>query len=95
MQGAFSFPMAQGRAEALGEIHARPHLPVGPDRAIIQLAFLTEGARSFYGQKPILSPEDLEGVKVRVRVMSLSASRMYPSLVPTSATVMAASKPGG
>tara|TARA_B100000678_G_scaffold120384_1_gene100881 strand:- start:728 stop:2008 length:1281 start_codon:yes stop_codon:yes gene_type:complete len=43
MQGAFSFPMAQGRAEALGEIHARPHLPVGPDRAIIQLAFLTEG----------------------------------------------------
>jgi uncharacterized membrane-anchored protein len=22
--GRFSFPMAQGRAEALGEIHARP-----------------------------------------------------------------------
>ncbi|MAY60806.1 MAG: Egg lysin [Rhizobiales bacterium] len=43
MQGTFSFPLAQGRAEALGEIHARPHLPVGPDRAIIQLAFLTEG----------------------------------------------------
>lgn len=43
MQGAFTFPMAQGRAEALGEIHARPHLPVGPDRVIFQLAFLTEG----------------------------------------------------
>ncbi len=43
MQGAFTFPMAQGRSEALGEIHARPHLPVGPDRVIVQLAFLTQG----------------------------------------------------
>jgi uncharacterized membrane-anchored protein len=43
MQGAFTFPMAQGRSEALGEIHARPNLPVGPERVIFQLAFLTQG----------------------------------------------------
>lgn len=43
MQGRFSFPQAAGRAEALGEVHARPHAPVGPERVIFQLAFLTEG----------------------------------------------------
>ncbi|OCW57787.1 DUF3422 family protein [Hoeflea olei] len=41
--GKFSFPMAAGRAEALGEIHARPYVPVGKSRVIFQLAFLTEG----------------------------------------------------
>jgi uncharacterized membrane-anchored protein len=41
--GRFSFPMAQGRAEALGEIHARPFALVGQSRVIFQLAFLTEG----------------------------------------------------
>ncbi len=35
--------MAQGRAEALGEIHARPFALVGKSRVIFQLAFLTEG----------------------------------------------------
>lgn len=40
--GNFSFPMAQGRAEALGEIHARPLALVGQSRIIFQLAFLTE-----------------------------------------------------
>jgi len=35
--------MAQGRAEALGEIHARPFALVGQSRVIFQLAFLTEG----------------------------------------------------
>lgn len=43
MQGRFSFPQAAGRAEALGEVHARPYAPIGPDRVIFQLAFLTEG----------------------------------------------------
>ena len=43
MQGRFSFPQAAGRADALGEVHARPHAPIGPDRVIFQLAFLTEG----------------------------------------------------
>ncbi|WP_412049359.1 DUF3422 family protein [Hoeflea sp. Naph1] len=41
--GRFSFPMAQGRAEALGEIHARPLALVGQSRVIFQLAFLTDG----------------------------------------------------
>ncbi|MDP3523958.1 MAG: DUF3422 family protein [Hoeflea sp.] len=41
--GRFSFPMAQGRAEALGEIHARPFALVGKSRVIFQLAFLTDG----------------------------------------------------
>ncbi|MCY0095664.1 DUF3422 family protein [Hoeflea ulvae] len=41
--GRFSFPMAAGRAEALGEIHARPFALVGKSRVIFQLAFLTEG----------------------------------------------------
>jgi uncharacterized membrane-anchored protein len=35
--------MAPGRAEALGEIHARPFALVGKSRVIFQLAFLTEG----------------------------------------------------
>ncbi|MDF1607839.1 DUF3422 family protein [Hoeflea sp. YIM 152468] len=41
--GRFSFPMPPGRAEALGEIHARPFALVGKSRVIFQLAFLTEG----------------------------------------------------
>jgi len=41
--GRFSFPMAPGRAEALGEIHARPFALVGQSRVIFQLAFLTDG----------------------------------------------------
>ena len=41
--GRFSFPMAPGRAEALGEIHARPFALVGKSRVIFQLAFLTDG----------------------------------------------------
>jgi len=41
--GRFSFPMAQGRAEALGEVHARPFALVGKSRVIFQLAFLTDG----------------------------------------------------
>jgi len=35
--------MAQGRAEALGEVHARPFALVGKSRVIFQLAFLTDG----------------------------------------------------
>ncbi len=42
-QDRFSFPLAAGRAEALGEIHARPYALVGTCRVIFQLAFLTEG----------------------------------------------------
>ncbi|WP_417427096.1 TRAP transporter substrate-binding protein [Hoeflea sp.] len=43
------------------------------------LAYYTEGARSFYTNKPILSPADLEGMKIRVQP-SPSAVRMVELL---------------
>ncbi|MCQ4631834.1 DUF3422 family protein [Shinella sp. CPCC 100929] len=41
--GSFAFPQATARAQALGEIHARPYALVPVPRVIFQLAFLTEG----------------------------------------------------
>lgn len=43
------------------------------------LAYYTEGARSFYTNKPILSPADLQGMKIRVQP-SPSAVRMVELL---------------
>lgn len=57
----------------------RDILAASEDNGFRGVAFLTEGARSFYGQKPILSPADLEGVKVRVQP-SPSAIRMVELL---------------
>lgn len=57
----------------------RDILEASVDNGFRGVAFLTEGARSFYGQKPILSPADLEGVKVRVQP-SPSAIRMVELL---------------
>ncbi|MGS4945818.1 TRAP transporter substrate-binding protein [Meridianimarinicoccus sp. RP-17] len=57
----------------------REILDASVDNGFRGIAFLTEGARSFYGQKPILSPADLEGVKVRVQP-SPSAIRMVELL---------------
>ncbi|SFE23214.1 TRAP transporter substrate-binding protein [Roseivivax sediminis] len=54
-------------------------LAASEDNGFRGVAFLTEGARSFYGQKPILSPADLDGVKVRVQP-SPSAIRMVELL---------------
>lgn len=48
-------------------------------KGFLGIAFLTEGARSFYGDRPINSPEDLRGVKVRVQP-SPSAIRMVQLL---------------
>ena len=42
-KGSFAFPQASARAQALGEIHARPYALVPSPRVIFQLAFLTEG----------------------------------------------------
>ncbi|MDO1582114.1 DUF3422 family protein [Rhizobium oryzicola] len=39
---SFSFPAAQQRSRALGEIHSRPYTLVSLPRVIFQLAFLTE-----------------------------------------------------
>ena len=42
-KGSFAFPAATARAQALGEIHARPYVLVPSSRVIFQMAFLTEG----------------------------------------------------
>lgn len=54
-------------------------LDSGIDQGIRGLAYYTEGARSFYANKPILSPDDLKGVKMRVQP-SPSAVRMIELL---------------
>ncbi|MAZ49049.1 MAG: TRAP transporter substrate-binding protein DctP [Halobacteriovoraceae bacterium] len=43
------------------------------------LAFYDAGARSFYASKPILSPQDIEGLKIRV-MGSQSAIRMLKAM---------------
>ncbi len=42
------------------------------DSGFIGLAFLDAGARSFYTDKPIRTPEDLKGLKIRVQNSALS-----------------------
>lgn len=54
-------------------------LEASSDRGFRGIAFLTEGARSFYGDRPIHSPADLEGLNVRVQP-SPSAIRMVELL---------------
>lgn len=54
-------------------------LTASEDNGFIGVAFLTEGARSFYGDRAITSPADLAGVNVRVQP-SPSAIRMVELL---------------
>ncbi|HKM95408.1 MAG TPA: TRAP transporter substrate-binding protein [Buttiauxella sp.] len=42
------------------------------DSGFIGLAFLDAGARSFYTSKPIKTPEDLKGMKIRVQNSSIA-----------------------
>ncbi|ELL7085692.1 TRAP transporter substrate-binding protein [Vibrio fluvialis] len=42
------------------------------DAGFIGLAFLDAGSRSFYTSKPIKTPDDLEGLKIRVQNSALS-----------------------
>ncbi len=42
------------------------------DSGFVGLAFLDAGARSFYTDKPIRTPEDLKGLKIRVQNSALS-----------------------
>ena len=44
--GNFAFPGSPVRAQALGEIHARPYALVSAPRVIFQLAFMTDGGAS-------------------------------------------------
>lgn len=61
-----------------GEVGQRV-LDASVDNGFRGVAFLTEGARSFYGDRPINSPADLAGVNVRVQP-SPSAIRMVELL---------------
>ncbi|MBC7285701.1 TRAP transporter substrate-binding protein [Hoeflea sp.] len=54
-------------------------LNASADKGFVGVAYLTEGARSFYGNAPINSPADLNGKKVRVQP-SPSAIRMVELL---------------
>ncbi|MCE8019485.1 TRAP transporter substrate-binding protein [Halomonas sp. MCCC 1A11036] len=54
-------------------------LNASQDKGFIGIAFLTEGARSFYGDRAINTPADLEGLNVRVQP-SPSAIRMVELL---------------
>lgn len=46
------------------------------DQGFIGLAFLDAGARSFYTDKPIVMPEDLKGMKIRVQNSPLAIDIM-------------------
>lgn len=54
---SFSFPVADVRARALGEIHSRPYTLIALPRVIFQLAFLTEA--NFAADQAILSEMSL------------------------------------
>ena len=54
-------------------------LDASHDKGFQGIAFLIEGARSFYGNKPINTPADLQGMKIRVQP-SPSAIRMVELL---------------
>lgn len=54
-------------------------LEASRDNGFIGIAFLTEGARSFYGDRAVTAPADLEGAQVRVQP-SPSAIRMVELL---------------
>ncbi len=44
--GVLGFPAYEGRAEALGEVHARPYPLIDSPRVLIQLAFMIQGGAS-------------------------------------------------
>lgn len=54
-------------------------LDAAADNGLVGIGFLFEGARSFYAKKPILSPADMVGLKMRVQP-SPSAIRMVELL---------------
>lgn len=54
-------------------------LDAAADNGLVGIGFLFEGARSFYANKPILSPADMAGLKMRVQP-SPSAIRMVELL---------------
>ncbi len=66
-----------------GEVGQRV-LASSVSKGITGLTFYEEGARSFYANKPILQPDDLKGMKIRV-MQSQTAVKMIEALggIPT------------
>ncbi|HOK66597.1 MAG TPA: TRAP transporter substrate-binding protein [Anaerohalosphaeraceae bacterium] len=54
-------------------------LEAGADRGLKGLCYYDAGARSFYAKKPIYSPEDLKGLKVRV-MQSIMSMQMIETM---------------
>ncbi len=68
---------------AEGEVGKRV-LATSEAKGITSLTFYDDGARSFYTHKPILQPDDLKGLKIRV-MQSQTAVKMVEALggIPT------------
>jgi tripartite ATP-independent transporter DctP family solute receptor len=69
---------AHAKAVLTGEV-GQAVLDAGKDNGLVGIGFLFEGARSFYANKPILSPAEMAGMKMRVQP-SPSAIRMVELL---------------
>lgn len=63
---------------ALGPI-GRKLLDAGMDKGLKGLCYYDAGARSFYAKRPITSPEDLKGLKVRV-MQSIMSVQMVETM---------------
>ncbi len=69
--GAFNYPYIFNDRDhyyrvLLGDI-GKKILQSSKEKGFIGIAYYDAGARSFYAKKPILSPDDLKGLKVRVQ----------------------------
>lgn len=69
---------AHAKAALTGEV-GQAVLDSAKDKGLVGIGFLFEGARSFHANKPILSPADMAGMKMRVQP-SPSAIRMVELL---------------
>jgi tripartite ATP-independent transporter DctP family solute receptor len=81
--GVFNIPYIfksgeHARAVLTGEV-GQAVLDAAAAKGLVGIGFLFEGARSFYAGKPILSPADMAGLKMRVQP-SPSAIRMVELL---------------
>jgi len=81
--GVFNIPYVfqsgdQARAVLKGKV-GQAVLDAAATKGLVGIGYLFEGARSFYAGKPILSPADMAGMKMRVQP-SPSAIRMVELL---------------
>ena len=84
---------AHRRAAVAGAV-GEEILASGTDHGLVGLGFYEAGTRSFYGREPIMAPEDLRGLRVRIQP-SPTMARMIraldgiPSELPWAATFSA------